>query len=149
MRIVIGRLAAGVVSLGLLLPGCSGGGVSGTAPVVGKVTYKGAPVEGAVVSFIGEGDGARVATAISGPGGAYELTTVDSKGALPGKYSVTVTKTETAAGAEQSMEEAAKSLAPPPASQELLPAKYGDPAQSPLKFEVKSGANTIDLPLTD
>ena len=149
MRIVLERLASGVVSFAMLLPGCSGGGISGTAPVVGKVTYKGEPVEGAVVSFIGEGDGARVATAISGPGGAYELTTAESKGALPGKYSVTVTKTETSAGAMQSMEEAAKSPAPPPASKELLPVKYGNPAQSPLKFDVKSGSNTIDLPLTD
>jgi hypothetical protein len=149
MRIVFGRLAICVGSLAVLLTGCSGGGISGTAPVTGKVTYKGEPVEGAVVSFIGEGEGARVATAISGPGGTYELTTVANKGALPGKYSVTVTKTEIAAGAEQSMEEAAKSLAPLPASKELLPAKYSNPAQSPLKFEVKSGTNTIDLPLTD
>ncbi len=38
---------------------------------------------------------------------------------------------------------------PPPLPKELLPARYGDPLQSPLKFEVKSGSNTIDLLLTD
>jgi hypothetical protein len=135
--------------LALLMAGCSGSGIGGTAPVTGKVTYKGQPVEGAVVSFIGEGDSTRVATAVSGAGGVYELSTLENKGALPGKYSVTVTKSETATGAAQSMEEAAKALAPPPASKELLPAKYAIPGQSPLKFEVKSGSNTIDLPLED
>jgi hypothetical protein len=142
-------LAAGAVVCICAFAGCSGSGLSGTAPVTGKVTYNGQPVEGAVVSFLGEGEGARVATAISGAGGAYELMTVDEEGAMPGKYAVTVTKSEAAVGASQSMEEAAKSLAPPPVAKELLPAKYGDPAQTPLKFDVKAGANTIDLALTD
>jgi hypothetical protein len=149
MRSLYQRPAMATLAAALLLAGCSGGGVGGTVPVSGKVTYKGAPVEGATVSFLGTGDGSKVATAVSGAGGAYELSTVNTKGALPGKYSVTVTKTETSEGVAQTMEEAAKSKAPPPTSKELLPAKYGDPAQTPLKFEVKSGSNTFDLKLED
>lgn len=149
MRSEYSRLGFVAAALTILAAGCSGGGIGGTAPVSGKVTYNGQAVEGAVVSFIGVGDGSRVATAVSGADGAYELTTADTKGALPGKYAVTVTKTETAEGQAQSMEEAAKSLAPAPTSKALLPAKYATAAQSPLQFEVKSGSNTIDLPLAD
>jgi len=39
---------------------------------------------------------------------------------------------------------------PPPAPKQLLPAKYGDAARSPLKFEVKAGQkNHFDLQLAD
>jgi hypothetical protein len=131
-----------------LLVGCSEGGISGTQPVTGIVTYKGQPVQGAAISFIGDQEGMRVATAATGADGKYQLMTADTKGAMPGKYSVTVTKTETSGGAPQTMEEAAKSPAAA-TSTELLPAKYAVPATSPLKVEVKSGSNTIDLPLED
>jgi hypothetical protein len=133
--------------------GCSGGGsVSGVAPVSGKVTYQGQPVGGATIVFLSEAADGRPAVATSNPDGTYELLTLESKGALPGKYSVTVKKTENSQDLtrEVSMEEAAANAnAPPPVSKELLPAKYGDPGQTPLKFEVKSGSNKIDLELTD
>jgi hypothetical protein len=39
---------------------------------------------------------------------------------------------------------------PPPAPKQLLPAKYGDAARSPLKFEVKAGQkNHFELQLAD
>ena len=148
VREKIYRLTAGIALAALVAAGCSGGGISGTAPVAGTVTYKGQPVEGAAVSFIGDGEGSRVATATSGAGGTYELMTADTKGALPGQYSVTVTKTQTSGGGPQSMEEAAKAPAAP-TSEELLPAKYSSPGTTPLKLEVKSGSNTIDLTLED
>ena len=141
-----------VVLLLTTIGGCGPGNTLGTMPVSGKVTYKGQSVEGATVSFIPDGDG-RPATAITKAGGAYQLTTLDSVGALPGQYAVLVRKTEMPINSQESvsMEEALKlNNRPPPAPKELLPAKYGDAAKSPLKFEVKQGqANKFDIQLTD
>jgi hypothetical protein len=83
-------------------------------------------------------------------GGTYTLRTLNTEGAVPGKYTVTVTKTETAAasGAAVSMEDATKSVAAGEPKQ-LLPGKYADPAQSPLKFDVTAETKTIDLKLED
>jgi hypothetical protein len=141
-----------VVLLQTTISGCGPGNKLGTAPVTGTVTYKGQPVDGATVSFIPDGDG-RPATAITKAGGAYQLTTLDSEGAMPGPYSVLVRKTEMPIASQESvsMEEALKlNNRPPPPPKELLPAKYGDAAKSPLKFEVKQGqANKFEIQLTD
>jgi hypothetical protein len=136
----------------LLMAGCGQSSGIGTAPVSGKVTYKGQPVEGATISFIPDAS-ARPATAISASGGSYRLTTLDSPGAMPGQYTVVVRKTEIAGDPAKAvtMEEALKlNNRPPPQPKELLPAKYGDAAKSPLKVEVKAGArNVFDLQLVD
>jgi hypothetical protein len=151
VRSIAGGIVVFLSGSALFFAGCSGSGVAGTVPVSGKVTYKGQPVGGATVSFIGEAGGSRGAVAVSEADGTYKLRTLETEGALPGKYTVTVTKTESAASTTlPTMEEMAKSSGkPPPEAKELLPAKYGDPAQTPLKFEVKAGSNNIDLPLTD
>ena len=133
----------------LAAAGCSRS--SGLAPVTGKVTYKGQPVPGATIVFMGD-ENTRPATAVSGADGSYSLMTLDAKGAMPGSYSVVVTKTDAPpAGEPPSMEDAAKlANRPPPAPKELLPAKYADATKSPLKFEVKAGqSNKLDLPLAD
>jgi hypothetical protein len=93
----------------------------------------------------------RTATAITAADGGYELMTLDAKGAMPGTYAVVVTKTELEAGKAMSMEEAAKTANQPlPQPKQLLPAKYGDAAKTPLRFEVKDGGpNVIDLVLAD
>jgi hypothetical protein len=138
--------------MGAMAIGCGGGGVSGTVPVSGKVSYKGQPVAGAIVTFTGGGEGSRPAVAVSEADGTYKLKTLESDGALPGKYKVTVIKTETTAeSAPVSMEDAAKqSGKAAAAAKELLPPKYANGAETPLQFEVKSGvANTFDLPLED
>jgi len=139
--------------------GCSGGGLSGLHPVKGTVTYNGSPVEGAIISFNGEGD-TRPATAVSKADGTYELYTLDSPGAQPGKYIVVVSKTEgpdksknadpgfDASGVDLSMMDAAKEAGKSPRKlKSLLPAKFADPGSSPLRFEVKEGTNTFDLKL--
>jgi len=137
--------------LSAMVSGCGGGGVSGTVPVSGKVSYKGQPVAGAIVTFNGEGAESRTAVAVSEADGTYKLRTLESEGALPGKYKVTVIKTEAAESAALSMEDAAKQAGKPAAeAKELLPPKYASGAETPLQFEVKSGAaNTFDLPLED
>jgi len=142
----------GVLVVAIFLAGCSPGSGIHTVPVSGKVTYKGQPVEGATISFMPEGD-TRPATAISGPGGAYRLMTLDAPGAMPGQYTVVVRKTDipTESTKAVSMEDALKlNSRPPPQPKELLPAKYGDAARSPLKIEVKTGqSNPTDLQLAD
>jgi hypothetical protein len=137
------------VTVALVAAGCSGQG--GLVPVSGKVTYKGQPVAGATVLFMGD-ENTRPATAITGPDGHYGLMTLDSNGAMPGVYAVVVSKTdEPPSGEPPSMEEAAKlANRPPPPPKQLLPAKYADAVKTPLKHEVKKGqSNTFDLTLAD
>lgn len=140
---------AGIAIIGGIA-GCGEAGVDGVVPVTGKVTYKDQPVADATVSFIGEGQGGRTAVGTTAADGTYVLRTLNSEGAVPGKYTVTVTKAEAAAasGATVSMEDATKSVAAGEPKQ-LLPAKYADPTQSPLKFDVTADTKTIDLKLED
>jgi hypothetical protein len=140
------------VALSTFLVGCSGGStISGTVPVSGKVTYKGQPVSGASVTFIGEGE-ARSAAAMTTADGSYKLMTLDSEGAVPGKYRVVVDKTELPAELSKdiSMEEAAANAnKPTPAPKKLLPERYSDPTKTPLNFEVKGGVTNYDIELTE
>jgi len=151
VRDVVGRVPVAFVATALLLAGCSAGSISGTAPVQGTVTYNGQPVAGATVSFVGEGD-ARMAVATTDAGGSYQLMTLDTAGAMPGKYTVLVTKTETVPDSDKviSMDEAAKNTGKAKEPKNLLPARFGDPAKTPLTFEVKPGqTNKFDLKLAD
>jgi hypothetical protein len=136
----------------ILIAGLGCAGDNGLAPVTGKVTYQGKPVAGATILFMGD-ETARPATAISGPDGSYSLRTLDAAGAAPGKYTVVVSKIDTPAeaGEPPSMEEAAKQAGrPPPPPKRLLPAKYGEAATSPLKYEVLPGQkNAYDINLAD
>jgi hypothetical protein len=142
-------LVLGAWSLGLLL-GCNSASVSGTVPAGGKVTYQGAGVEGAIVTFVSEDDNGRPATATTGAGGEFHLTTVDAPGALPGKYKVTVDKVQYAAGGSSSMEDAARGNAAESQPKRLLPAKYAAAASTPLAIEVPSGGKQdLDLTLVD
>jgi len=76
-----------------------GGCGSGHIPVTGVVTFNGAPVSGAQVSFISE-DGKNVFTGFTADNGNFEIVSSQSKGALPGMYKVTVVKSPKGASAE-------------------------------------------------
>jgi hypothetical protein len=132
-----------------LLVGCRSRNDWGTVPVSGNVTYKGAPVEGAIVTFVPEGEG-RAATATTAAGGMFSLTTVEASGAKPGKYKVLVDKVEYGAGGSSSMEEAAQGNAAEGEAKRVLPAKYSEAASTPLEIEIPSGGkNDIQLQLVD
>ena len=146
-------------SLGATIVGCSSASIPGTFPVSGTVTYGGKPVDGATISFIGKGS-ERPATAISKADGKYDLYTLDTRGALPGNYSVVVSKTEApsdsvnkdagfdASGKDLSMEQSAANVGKPtPKAKQLLPAKYGSASTSTLNFEVKNAGNVFDIKL--
>ena len=142
------RSMLGLIGLALLV-GCNSASVSGTVPVGGKVTYKGAPVEGAIVTFVPEGNG-RTATATTAAGGVFSLMTVDASGAMPGKYKVTVDKVVYGAGGSSSMEAASSGNAAEGQAKRALPAKYAEAASTPLALEVPSGGRKdIDLALVD
>ena len=139
-----------LVLVGLaLLVGCNSKSVSGTVPVSGKVTYKGAPIEGAIITFVPEGSG-RPATATTGAGGMFSLTTVDALGAMPGKYKVIIDKVEYGAGGSSSMEAASIGNAAEGTAKRALPEKYAEAASTPLAMEVPSGGKKdIDFALVD
>lgn len=84
--------------------GCGPGSKLKTVPVSGNVTYKGAPVEGAMVAFLHEVEvqtATHTAIGKTDSQGVYKLMTFETPakpldGAAPGKYMVTVTKTSDA-----------------------------------------------------
>jgi len=138
----------GFICLALLF-GCNSASVPGTVPVGGKVTYKGTPIEGAIVTFVPEGSG-RPATATTGAGGVFSLTTVDASGAMPGKYKVTVDKVEYGTAGSSSMEAASTGNAAEGRAKRALPKKYAEAASTPLAMEVPAGGKKdIDFVLAD
>ncbi len=149
-----------LVILSLALVGCGGGGEGAakkqaTEAVTGKVTYRGNPVEGAVVTFSpGEPTpGSRAAFAKTDDEGNYTLTTYNSgDGAIPGKYFVTVTKQ---AGAARKPDPSEEEYVPPDEQAQvkalptvdMVPAKYATPTSSGLTFTVPQ--ENYDIQLTD
>lgn len=146
-----------IAALAVCTAGCSKGPAGPkTAPARGKVTYKKVPVEGATVSFLGDGRIAP-AIAITNAAGEFILTTTRSgDGAVPGKHRVTVTKIVGAPVAASkgpvSMQDAAKAAkdALPAKPLSLLPTRYSMADSSNLNFEVKDGKkNDFPIELTD
>ena len=150
-------VAAGLLTVAV---GCSGGGPAGpkTVPASGKVTYKNVPVEGATVSFLGDGKVAP-AIAVTDSTGSFILTTSRSgDGAVPAVHRVTVTKVVAPPSAvstnngKMTMEDAAKAAnAPPPAKPlSMLPDRYRSPESSGLTYTVKQGdKNEFKIELTE
>jgi hypothetical protein len=125
----------------LLAAGCTKApdGRPKLVPVVGKVLYNKAPIEGATVVFIPEGHN-YAATARTDAGGTFKLRTfAESDGAVPGNYKITVRKFEI--------------LFPPGGGEiekQLLPAAYCDVTKSGLTATVTDGgAKDIAFDLHD
>ena len=147
-RIALPLLCA---SFGLLL-GC---GSSDTrpkvVPVTGTVTYQGKPVGDAQVTFWGDA-AATPAVGQTDAEGKFQLITQDRTGAVPGKYKVTVSKTETLGGgadnAPTTMDDAAKAPQYAKQTRATLPAQYADQSKTPLEQTVTdAGPNDIALEL--
>lgn len=108
----LATILAAFVCTGPFLLGC-GESVDypDTAPLTGKVTLDGQPVEGASVMLRPVGDPAKThsARATSGPDGTFVVHTFfsasqDPEGAVPGKYQVSVVKYEQSGGGAVSAE---------------------------------------------
>jgi hypothetical protein len=150
----VARLVLSWLSLAVLVSGLAGCGgetkvLPKTVPASGSVTLNGSPVEGATVTLQPKAEtaGAKPATGVSDASGNFSLTTFVSgadqaQGALPGDYSVTVTKVTSAAMTPEDMTKAmqsGKKIAPP---KNLLPEKYSSAAKSGLTAAVGPEGNT-------
>jgi hypothetical protein len=161
-------------ALAAILAGCAGSeGFPATSKVTGKVTYSGAAVAGAAVSYSPVGNG-NAAAGVTDATGTYTLTTFRSgDGAVPGKYKVIISKTEQAVTVETAVGTAEDPSAAYAAAEargadvfgtgrkggggaakadtgprELLPVKYKNVDSTDLQAEVTSaGPNNFDFDL--
>lgn len=125
-----------------------------TVEVTGTVTYDGKPVEGAIVTFGPTAEDGEAASAKTDASGNFTLSTFEKDdGAIPGKYNVGITKTESVGGMSKDEEHAAVEAGKPVKQAELvakIPPKYGDPAKSGLTAEVtEGGENHFEFKLTE
>jgi hypothetical protein len=123
MRTWLAALAVAAAAVG-----CGGS----TGRVSGVVTLNGQPLEGATVTFSpasGDGGGVGGSTGKTDAQGRYTLRTVfgDKSGAAVGKHKVTISLYKE------------NPTNPDQAGQELVPARYSDPAKSELTCDVPSG----------
>jgi hypothetical protein len=122
------RLVACAV-MGVTVCGCSGGKQPKVVPVAGKVLFEGRPLPRAQVVFIPLGDPAPAAVRPVGTTddeGRFTLSTFTQKdGAPEGRYAVLVTLFPLV-GRKDDLQ-----LGP-----NVLPPRYADPQQSPLKAQV-------------
>jgi hypothetical protein len=142
----------GVVALlGVVVAGCGGR----TSPVQGVIRLEGAPVAGATVLFMPDGQqGGRPASGFTSADGVFHLTTYrQDDGAVPGNYRVLVQKTEAEKDqttAERSALERARAKYEEKSVQRArkpsLPETYARFESTPLRCTVPvSGAVTLDL----
>lgn len=108
------------------------------APVTGKVTLDGKPIEGAMVNFYMINDlGARPGAGLTNADGEFQMTTWKvSDGGLIGKHRVTISKVmpPTSPGGDE---------------YELFPAEYASVERTKLEAEVtKLGNNRFEFAIT-
>lgn len=158
-----------LVLLLVVVAGCGGEDLEPVYPVSGTVTYKGKPVEGAIVAFT-PSEGGIAASGTTDASGVYKLTTRSSgDGAAKGKYGITIAKYDTRLEEKKAPAAApAGELADPyditneyptgynemqaseiaaALSKNLLPPRYANPAMSKLSAEVTEGPNQFDFKL--
>jgi hypothetical protein len=131
-----------VASCGFLVifAGCGGGGFE-TAPVNGKITYKGKPLPTGTIIYMPEGD-KPAATGEIKPDGSYILGTYASEdGAVLGKHAIKIY------AVEEQGERLPEERSPTPGL--ILPNNYTSFETSGLTAEVKQGQNTFSFELKD
>lgn len=141
-----------------VMVGCFGGSDDPNRPavveVVGTVTHKQQPVEGATVLFV-PADGGHAATGITDASGKFQLRTFEpNDGAVPGQYSVAIFKYDMSTANPELEDDLANELRPdngePVGPTPLLPARYAEASTSGLTEEVSaSGTNDFSYALTD
>jgi|SRR6266481_1530771 len=145
-----------VLAIGaIVLPGCSGSnlppGAKPTKKATVTVLYKGAPVEGAAVTFVNQ-DGPPVANGRTDAQGKAKLTTyIDGDGATLGTHKVMIDKSEAVGGQSVSTDDPKYDPYAKPATVKYhLPQKYGNIATSGITAEVKAdGPNEFTFDLKD
>ena len=143
----------------LFAAGCASGslpeGARPTTPVTATVTYKGAPVEGATVTFVDSGTPPAPAFGKTDAQGVAKMKTyVEGDGAVIGTHQVAISKSETVGGApavdQDSPEYDPEAAERPTTVKYLIPQKYESKVTSGLTAEVKeNGPNELKFELTD
>jgi len=146
------------VLLVLVLAGCSDPDAR-YSKVEGTITYNGAPLADATVSFAPTSSEGEYASGLTDASGKFMLTSAGAidggRGALPGDYTVTVSKMEAAVDKDQEDLDSGKitydeyqakmaargSYASAPAAKSLIPQKYGSGSSSGLTATVEKGKN--------
>jgi hypothetical protein len=118
----------------LLMAGCGSG--NDLAPVKGKVTLNGQPLEGATVEFQPTAEGGAPSAGKTDAKGRYELSyTFHTPGAMPGEHIVSIRTAETCFNGQGNEIE----------REERVPAKYN--TRTELKRTVEPGRNKFDFEL--
>src|SRR4051812_10168818 len=136
-----------LLTVGIVLPGCSNSSRPPTYPVTGLVTYQGKPVAGAAITFVPTVSEGEAASAITDANGKYALTTCRAgDGARPGEYRVKVSKQEEPTvdpskmvknlSIEEEQKISVESKKPRPPAKSLIPSKYQDEQTSGLAHTV-------------
>lgn len=129
-----------VVAFAVVASGCSGGDSTPKGKVQGKVTLKGGSLPaGASIAFSGGTGGGSAAIDATG---TYKL----NEGIPVGSYRVSIVPPTTSQSPEEAMKAAMAGKAADPSGG--IPAKYLDPAQSGLTFDVKAGNNDANFDLS-
>lgn len=148
--------------LAIAISGCSKGSGLKLVPVTGSVKYKGAMVEGAVVTFMAK-ESPRISVGVTDSSGRFALTTMNTNdGAIAGDNQVTITKMPPKGTATNLMKtpddymkamQGAKNAKPPGSDldgKNGLPPKYADIGTSGLKRTVVvNEKNDFNFELTD
>lgn len=146
--------AVAFIVLAALLTGCGAdnGDRRPTAPVSVTVTYKGKPVDGAVVQFVTTVDPQPSVGTTDASGNCSLYTYEPNDGAIIGSNSVMVTKNsmDTKNAKHVNPEDAdLVGVTPPPILKSLVPKKYASPATSGLQVDVVKGKNAFTFDLVD
>jgi len=149
------RLFPVMVVGAVVVAGCSGSklppGAKPTKKTSVTVLYKGAPVEGAAVTFVNQ-EGPPPANGRTDAQGKATLTTyIDGDGATLGTHKVMIDKSEAVGGQSVSTDDPKYDpYAKPATVKYLLPQKYSNIATSGLTADVKAeGANEFTFELKD
>lgn len=134
----------GIALLVAATTGCQPKPVETLFPVTGHITLDGQPLGSGSLTLRSDGPDVnwQQPTGMVEESGKYRVFTNGREGAPPGRYRVIAFVTENArleAGAAR-----------PGLPQSLIPARYNDPRQTPLRLEVvaQPTANAYDLELT-
>jgi hypothetical protein len=130
-------LALGISCLAIVF-GCSGSAFE--SRVAGTVTLDGQPIGPGFLVFAPVADDTNPANGAIQTDGTYELKTANDAGLNAGKYKVSVTVLD-----QPDVPPGERSFV---VAKSRIPEKYSDMTTSGLEFDVESGDNTIDIPLS-
>jgi hypothetical protein len=145
----------------LLMAGCHGEPRPPMGRVYGKVTYKGQPFDSGMVVFSPVsgpvGSTGQLATGKLSKDGSYRLTTFDDgDGALVGEHVVMVKANKLVRTAKPAKNDTEQIRQPGPDGklsyvhlESLIPKRYANPNNTPLRFGVKAGDNEYNIDFTD